>query len=141
MRLAWQPALALVLTTVGVLLLDLAVLDWSAYDFAALETSLHEWRVYGRIASDYFSDPWSPFEWWDVVESAPHGLMMACLALVGGLAALAAAWLVRHRRAAGHGVDRHPARALSQYRGPAQGRHLLRHAKPPGCRQKAGGRL
>lgn len=26
--------------------------------------------------------------------------MMACLALVGGLAALAAAWLVRHRRAA-----------------------------------------
>ncbi len=100
MRLAWQPALALVLTTVGVLLLGLAVLDWSAYDFAALETSLHEWRVYGRIAGDYFSDPWSPFEWWDVVGSARHGLMMACLALVGGLAALAAAWLVRRRRAA-----------------------------------------
>ncbi len=100
MRPAWQPALAFVLTTVGALLLGLAVLDWSAYDFAALETSLHEWREYQRISGDYFDDPWSPSHWWDVVESARHGLLMACLALVGGLAALAAAWLVRARRAA-----------------------------------------
>lgn len=89
--------LAFVLTVVGALLLGLAVLDWVAYDFAALETTHSEWRKYGRIGGDSFPDPWRPSYWWDVVEGAPQGGRMAALGGAGVLAALAAARRARSR--------------------------------------------
>lgn len=91
-----RAVLALLLTTLGALLLALAVVDWTAHDFAALEIPLGEWRRHERIGGDSFPDPWSPSHWWDVITSARHTTMLA-LAVVAALAALAAARSTRPR--------------------------------------------
>lgn len=96
---AWRSVLALVLTVVGALLLGLAVLDWVAYDFAALETTHSEWRKYGRIAGDSFPNPWEPSYWWEFVASKQDGRRLAAIGGAGVLAALVAAWRARTRAA------------------------------------------